>query len=340
VVLATFATVIASQAVISGAFSVTRQAVGLGFLPRLNIRHTSRQEIGQVYVPAVNWGIFIAVVALVVGFGSSTALASAYGIAVTGTLAIDTILFFFVVRFLWGKPLGVVIGGAAAFLFVDLAFFSANLTKVVHGGWFPLTIAAAVFVVLSTWQKGGAILTRNRTEEEGPLRAFVDELRTREPPVYRSPGTAVFLNANKETTPLAMRASVEHSNALHQNVVILSIETLRVPNVPEVRQVSIDDLGYRDDGISHVTARLGFQDGVDVPHLLELAVARGLERECDVPSASYFLSRMTIVPTTAPTMQRWRKKLFLAVARNAANPVTYFGLPDERTVVMGSHVGF
>jgi KUP system potassium uptake protein len=340
VVLATFATVIASQAVISGAFSVTRQAVGLGFLPRLNIRHTSRHEIGQVYVPAVNWGIFAAVVALVVGFGTSTALASAYGIAVTGTLAIDTILFFFVVRFLWKRPLWLVIGGAAAFLIVDLAFFSANLTKVLHGGWFPLVIALGIFVVLTTWQKGREILTRNRTDVEGPLRAFVDEIRSYDPPLYRSPGTAVFLHANKETTPLAMRATVEHSNALHSNVVILAIETLKVPNVPESEQVAVDDLGYRDDGISHVVARLGFQDDIDVPQLLALAVARGLEGNCDVDRASYVLSRMTIVATDAPTMHRWRKKLFLAVARNASNPVSYFRLPDERTVVMGSHVTF
>jgi KUP system potassium uptake protein len=340
VILATFATVIASQAVISGAFSVTRQAVGLGFLPRLTIRHTSHQEIGQVYVPAVNWGIFFAVVALVVGFGSSTALASAYGIAVTGTLAIDTILFFFVVRFLWKKPLWLVISGAVGFLIVDLAFFSANLTKVLHGGWFPLVIALSVFVVLTTWQKGREVLTRNRTEEEGPLRAFVDEIRELDPPVYRSPGTAVFLNANTETTPLAMRATVEHSNALHRNVVILSVETLKVPNVPEDEQVTIDDLGYRDDGISHVVARVGFQDEIDVPRILALAVARGLEGDCDVDQASYYLSRMTIVPTDAPTMRRWRKKLFMAVARNASNPVTYFSLPDDRTVVMGSHVTF
>ena len=201
-------------------------------------------------------------------------------------------------------------------------------------------IALGVFVVLTTWQKGREVLTRNRTEEEGPLRAFVDEIRELDPPVYRSPGTAVFLNANKETTPLAMRATVEHSNALHRNVVILSVETLKVPNVPEREQVTIDDLGYRDDGISHVVARVGFQDEIDVPRILALAVERGLEGDCDVDQASYFLSRMTIVPTDAPTMRRWRKRLFMAVARNASNPVTYFQLPDDRTVVMGSHVTF
>jgi KUP system potassium uptake protein len=340
VALATAATVIASQAVISGAFSVTRQAVSLGFLPRLTIRHTSRREIGQVYVPAINWGIFAAVAALVVGFGSSTALANAYGIAVTGTLAIDTILFFFVVRVLWRRPLWVVVCGATLFLTVDLAFFSANLTKVLHGGWFPLTIAALVFVVLTTWRRGREIVTHNRREVEGPLRGFVDELRTLEPPVYRAPGTAVFLNARKEETPLAMRANVEHNNTLHSSVVIISLETLNVPTVSGEDRVTIDDLGYRDDGISHVAARLGFQDDIDVPAILALAARRGLERHCDVTSASYFVSRMTLVRTDAPGMPRWRKRLFMAVARNAGDPVAYFGLPDERTVAMGYHVPF
>jgi KUP system potassium uptake protein len=340
VALATGATVIASQAVISGAFSVTRQAVGLGFLPRLTIRHTSRREVGQVYVPAINWGIFVAVVALVVGFGSSTGLASAYGIAVTGTLAIDTLLFFFVVRVLWRKPLWVVLTGGALFLTVDVAFFSANLTKVLHGGWFPLTIALVVFVVLTTWHKGREIVTRNREEEEGPLRAFVDELRTMDPPVYRAPGTAVFLNASRETTPLAMRANVEHNNTLHASVVVVTVETLRVPSVPQREQIDIDDLGYRDDGISLVVVRLGFQDDTNVPRILRLAAEHGLEGDCDVGTASYFVSRMTLVATDAPGMSRWRKKLFLAVARNSSNPVAYFGLPDDRTVAMGSHVTF
>src|SRR3954468_14559426 len=205
VFLATVATVIASQAVLSGAMSVSRQAVRLGFLPRLAIHHTSLEE-GQVYVPAVNWGIFLAVVALVVAFGSSQHLASAYGIAVTGTLAIDTILFFFVVRVMWHRPMWLVIGGATLFLLVDLTFFSANLTKVLHGGWFPLTIAAIVFTILTTWQKGREIVTANRTREEGELREFINQVHELEPPLFRCPGTAVFLNANKDTTPLALRA--------------------------------------------------------------------------------------------------------------------------------------
>jgi KUP system potassium uptake protein len=275
-----------------------------------------------------------------VGFGSSTSLASAYGIAVTGTLAIDTLLFFFVVRVIWRKPVWMVLAGGGLFLTVDLTFFAANLTKIAHGGWFPLTIAAVVFVFLSTWQKGREIVTRNRYEEEGPLRSFIDGLRDLRPPVHRAPGTAVFLNATKENTPLAMRANVEYNRTLHRSVVIISIETERVPAVPESGQVSIDDLGYRDDGISHVTARVGFQDDIVVPRLLSLANERGLERECDVATATYFLSRMTLVATDAPGMARWRKKLFLAMARNASDPVNYFGLPDERTVAMGRNVPF
>jgi KUP system potassium uptake protein len=340
VVLATFATVIASQAVISGAFSVTRQAISLGFLPRLTLRHTSRSEYGQVYVPTVNWFLFAAVTALVIGFGSSTGLASAYGIAVTGTLAIDTILFFFVVRVLWRRPLWLVIAGAACFLLVDLTFFAANLPKIAHGGWFPLTIAVVIFVVLMTWKRGRELVTRNRTKEEGPLREYIDELHERDPAIYRPPGTAVFLNADPETTPLAMRANVEHNNTLHANVVILTIQTVNVPTVPTAERVTIDDLGYSDDGISHVSVRLGFQDEVHVPRLLRLAIKQGLEGDCDVNTASYFLSRMIISRTHAPGMRPWRKKLFMAIARNASNPVAYFGLPDDRTVVMGSNVSF
>ena len=337
--MATAATVIASQAVISGAFSVTRQAVQLGFLPRLNIRHTSAREVGQVYVPAVNWGIFAAVVALVVGFGSSAALASAYGVAVTGTLAIDTILFFIVVRLLWRKPLWLAVMGAGAFLVVDLAFFAATLLKIPDGGWFPLLIALIIFVVLMTWQRGRQITTRNRTAEEGPLRAFVEEVRAMQPPVYRAPGTAVFLHAGKETTPLALRANVEHNRSLHEHVVILSVETLRVPYADEADRLAVDELGYSDDGITHLTVRFGFQEEIDVPGTLRIAAQGGLEGPIDVDGASYFLSKMTIIPTKSPgTMRPWRKRLFTTLSHNAASPVAYFGLPDDRTVVMGSHV--
>jgi KUP system potassium uptake protein len=338
VLLATAATVIASQAVISGAFSVTRQAVQLGFLPRLTIRHTSAHEMGQIYAPAVNWGIFAAVVALVVGFGSSEHLASAYGIAVTGTLAIDTVLFFVVVRTLWHRPLWIVLAGAAAFLTVDLGFLAANVSKIVHGGWFPLTIALGVYTLLTTWRKGRGIVTRRRTEEEGPLRDFIHEVHAMDPPVYRPPRTAVFLQPTITTTPLALRANVEHNNALHENVVIMSVETLRIPHVDPAERLRIDDLGYSDDGITHVTACFGFLDEPNVPRALRIAAEKGLEREVDLDRLSYVLSRITIVPTRAPGMRMWRKRLFVAMARNAADPVEYFGLPMNRTVVMGAHI--
>jgi KUP system potassium uptake protein len=339
VLLATFATVIASQAVISGAFSVTRQAVQLGFLPRLTILQTSRHEVGQVYVPAVNWGIFAAVVALVVGFGSSANLAAAYGIAVTGTLAIDTVLFFVVVRVLWRKPLWMVVVGVTTFLTVDLAFLTANLPKVLHGGWFPLLVAAGVFLVLTTWQRGRRIVTANRTKREGPLRNFVEHLRHLDPPAYRAPRTAIFLNASPDTTPLALRANLEHNNTVHEVVVIVSVITERVPHIRAADRVTVDDLGYRDDGITHVTARYGFLDDVDVPRALRSASKRLEAAEhVDLRGASYFISRITILPTDAPGMARWRKRLFLALARNTSNPVAYFGLPDDRTIVMGSQV--
>jgi KUP system potassium uptake protein len=337
VLLATIATVIASQAVISGAFSVTRQAVQLGFLPRLTVRHTSGRVEGQVYVPSVNWGLFVAVVGLVIGFGSSTRLGSAYGIAVTGTLAIDTLLFFVVVRYLWGRPLWVVLGGAAALLVVDLTFFAANLTKVHHGGWFPLLVGLIAFVILTTWQRGREIVSRKRTELEGPLPDFVEKIRKLDPPVYRPPRTGVFLNANPETTPLALRANVEHNHAVHETVVIVTVNTLKVPHVPPRDRVTVDDLGYRDDGITHLTLRYGFQDHVNVPRALRMA-AKHMESDVDLQAVSYFVSRVNIVPTKAPGMARWRKQLFIAIARNAASPVTYFGLPDERTVTVSSRI--
>ena len=338
VLLATVATIIASQAVISGAFSVTRQAVQLGFLPRLTIRQTSKREIGQVYVPAVNWGVFAAVVALVVGFGSSARLASAYGIAVTGTLAIDTLLFFVVVRQRWRRPVKVVVAGAAAFLSVDLLFLSANVSKIPHGGWFPLAVALVVFTVLTTWQRGRVIVTLRRTQLEGSLRDFVRELHDREHPVVRVPGTAVFLHVNNETTPLALRANIEHNQALHETVVIFSVHVERVPHVPESERLEVDELGFADDGITHLRARYGFSDEVDVPAALRLADGQGLQRPIDVDGASYFLSRMTIVPSTAPGMAHWRKRLFTVMARNAASAAGYFALPIDRVVTTGSQI--
>ena len=335
VIVATVAAIVASQAVISGAFSVTRQAVQLGFLPRLTVLHTS-PEIGQVYVPVVNWGLFTAVAALVLGFGTSERLAAAYGIAVTGTLAIDTLLFFFVVRALWHRPRWLALAGCAFFLTIDLAFFGANLPKVLHGGWFPLVIAAVIFVVLITWQNGQAIVMERRRKLEGPLRAFVEEVRRRGD-VIRVPRTGVFFTAYPDNTPLALRANLDHNHTVHETVVVVSLEPLNVPHVRGDQRLKHDDLGYEDDGICHVTARYGFQDDIDIPGMLRGSLKQ-LEGDVNLEQVSYFISRASIVITDEPGMARWRKKLFAAIARNAATPVGYFNLPDERTVVLGSHI--
>ncbi len=339
VVLATVATVIASQSVISGAFSVTRQAAQLGFLPRMRICQTSQREIGQVYVPAINRGLFAAVVMLVVGFGSSTALGSAYGVAVTGTFMLNTILFLAVARLLRHRPRRLIALGAIVFLGVEIPFFAANLTKIAHGGWVPLAIALIAFVVLVTWRKGHEIVSANRSREEGPLRDFVKHLDARDPPVVRVPGTAVFLNSNPKTTPLALRANVEHNHVLHKNVVIVSIETERVPHTLDADRLLPDDLGDGSDGITRLTARFGFQDDTDIPAALRLANRLGLlEGNCDIDTATYFLSRITIARSDTPGMSKWRKSLFLTLAHNAADPVEYFRLPGRRTVTIGERI--
>ena len=335
--LATMATVIASQAVISGAFSVTRQAVTLGYLPRLRIRHTSTQE-GQIYVPFVNWTLMAAVVVLVLAFERSSKLASAYGIAVTGTITITTLLFFVVLHTRTPRPW--VVAAAAVFLAIDLSFFLANLDKIVSGGWLPIVVAAAVCTVLFTWQRGRQIVTDKREELEGPLKVFVRRLHDDEPKVARVPGTAVFLNRGDRTTPLAMRAGVEHVHALHEHVVVLSIETRPVPHVPPEERLKISDLGFRDDGISHVTASFGFQDTPNVTDVLRQAESAGLECPLEVDEASYFLSKIELLPTSEPGMSMWRKRLFVATAHLAADPVEYFVLPRNRALLVGSHLEF
>jgi KUP system potassium uptake protein len=338
VVLATLATVIASQAVITGAFSVSRQAVRLGFLPFLRIRHTSPREVGQVYVPAVNWILFVGVLGLMLGFRSSERLATAYGVAVTATLIITTVLFLVVARAHWGWAVwklvvvAVVIGGA------EVTYFAANLTKVAHGGWLPLLIAVSVFTIMKTWERGREIVTERRTAKEGPLPEFVETLRGSD--VVRVPGTAVFPHPTKATTPLALRANVEHNQVVHEHVVIVSTVGENVPHVPVAERASVDDLGYRDDGIVHVTLRYGFQDEQDIPAALRrLASDRtNAELNIDPDQASYFLSKVTLQVTRAPGMRMWRKRLFLALANNAASPAERFNLPELRLVVMGSQV--
>jgi KUP system potassium uptake protein len=336
VVLATAATVIASQAVISGAFSVSRQAVRLGYLPHLTVRHTSRQEGGQVYLPAVNWLLFAGVLLLIVIFGSSARLATAYGLAVTGTLLLTTTLFLVYAATAWNwsrrrlLTAGIVFGG------IELTYLAANLTKIVHGGWLPLLIAAVVATVMTTWQRGRRIVTARRVEEEGPLPDFVERLSTEQ--VARVPGTAVFPHPSKETTPLAMRANVRFNHVLHERAVIVSVMAQNVPHVPFEQRLSVDDLGYERDGIVHVSARFGFQDDQDIPALLRHARGRSPELDFEPDSASYFLSRILIERGPGPGMSTWRKRLFVGLAHNAASPATYFKLPLDRTVVMGSRI--
>jgi KUP system potassium uptake protein len=338
VVLATAATVIASQAVITGAFSVSHQAVQLGYLPRLRINHTSEQTIGQIYVPWINWVLMISVLTLVVAFPTSAALAFAFGMAVTGTITITTLLFFYVVRHQWHKPWWVVIGSGGFFVAIELLFLAANSTKILYGAWVPLLIAITVFIVMTTWQRGRALVTAQRETEEGSLREFVDGLHARTPELQRVPGTAVFLNRGKTTTPLAMRANVEHNHVLHEHVVILSIETLPVPYVDDADRVVLDDLGYADDGIVHVDARFGFMDEPNVPQVLLLVDAIGVEGPLDVGDASYFLSTIELRVGDTTGMTRWRKRLFVATSRITADAAEYFGLPRDRTVIMGSRI--
>jgi KUP system potassium uptake protein len=338
VVLATAATVIASQAVITGAFSVAYQAVQLGYLPRLRIAHTSAQTVGQIYVPWINWALMVSVLTLVFAFQSSAALAFAFGLAVTGTITITTLLFFYIVRHRWRAPLWLVVAAAGAFLFVDGLFLAANLTKLTHGAWLPLLIGITVFTVLTTWQRGRELVTVRRRRAEGSLRSFVDELHGRRPPLLRVPGTAVFLNRAKTTAPLAMRANVEHNHLLHEHVVILTIETLPVPHIPLDRRLAVDDLGYADDGIAHVEARFGYMDAADVPQVLRLAADAGLECPLEVAEASYFLSTIDLAIGDEPGMAYWRKRLFVATSHITADAAEYFGLPRDRTVIMGSRI--
>jgi KUP system potassium uptake protein len=338
VFLAAVATVIASQAVISGAFSVTRQAAQLGYLPRLRIAHTSEEQIGQIYVPWINWALLVAVLALVFTFKTSTALAYAYGVAVTGTITITTLLFFYVVRSQWGKPLWLVAAVAAPLLAVDLLFFAANIIKLPYGGWLPIAVAVAVFTVLTTWQKGRELVTRQRELDEGSLREFVNELHDRKPPLPRVPGTAIFLNRGKATAPLAMRANVEHNHVLHEHVLILAIQTVPVPHVPPAGRLEVDDLGYKDDRIVHVTARFGYMDSPNIPGLLPLIRRAKLESRLDGSEISYFLSTIEVRRGNTPGLSRWRKRLFVATARLTADAAEYFQLPRDRTVIMGSRI--
>ncbi len=337
VVLATAATVIASQAVISGAFSVSRQANRLGYLPHLTVRHTSKSESGQIYVPAVNWLLFAGVLVLILVFRSSASLATAYGLAVTGTLLLTTTLFLTYAGTAWGWARWKLVTAGVVFGGTELVFFAANLTKVTHGGWLPLLVAAIVVTVMTTWQRGRRIVTARRRKLEGPLPEFIDRLHA--DGLDRVPGIAVFPHPNAETAPLALRANVEFNKVLHEHVVLVSVESENVPHVPLAERLSIDDLGHLSDGIVHLCARYGFQDDQNLPEVLAQACRLDSpELDFDPGDAFWFLSRITIERGRAPGMVGWRKRLFIGLAHNAASPATYFKLPIDRTVVMGSRV--
>ncbi|HUE25955.1 MAG TPA: potassium transporter Kup [Solirubrobacteraceae bacterium] len=338
VFLATAATIIASQAAITGSFSIARQAVQLGFLPRLNIRHTSQIE-GQIYLPLVSWGLCIGVVALVLVFQRSSSLADIYGVAVTGTFVLDTVLFLAVARSMWKMSRWklALIGGL--FLTVELSFFTANVTKIGHGAWFPLSIGAIAALVMVTWRRGRQIVTRNRIAEEGPLDEFLYRIKMADPPLHRVEKVAVYLSPDKLTTPLALRADVEHYGVLHDKILIVSVEQDSVPHVDPADRFAVETLGSGLCKITHVSIGAGYRDRTNVPQALALARKRGLlARNLDLEHASYFVSRMTITPTRDPGMSRWRKLLFIGLARNAASPIDHFGLSPDRTVLVGSQV--
>ncbi len=335
ILLATAATVIASQAVITGAFSVASQAVQLGYLPRLRVRHTSESSIGQIYVPWINGVLMIAVLGLVFTFRSSTALAYTYGMAVSGTIAITTLLFLYLARTHWRAPMWLVVVGGGALLSVAAAFVAGNLIKLPYGAWLPLAIALVTFTVMTTWHRGSQIVARERSRAEGPLRQFVAEISHRKPPLARVPGTAVFLNRAAETAPLALRANVERNKVLHDRVIVLSIGSPPVPRVPPAERFTVDDLAASDRRIMLLKADFGYMEDPDVPAVLDQ-----LDPAVDCRDVSYFLSRVEVIPGSEPTMPRWRKRLFVATAHLATDSAGYFRLPLDRTAIVGARIEF
>ena len=329
--LATAATVIASQATISGAYSLTRQAIQLGYLPRMNILQTSAREFGQIYLPAVNWILLAAVLAAVAGFGSSSKLASAYGVAVTGTMLVTTCLTFFVIRYAWGYNLLLCVLVTGVFIVVDTAFFASSLLKIADGGWFPLTLGALMLFLMLTWRRGRDILFANMKTTAIPLEAFLQSLF--EHPPHRVPGTAVFLVANAGAVPRSMLHNLSHNKVLHERVVLLTVIVEDVPWVSFDERIAVEPLGH---GCWRVTARFGFKNRTDVPQALELCRDAGLEFE--MMETSFFLSRETIISTPRGGMVQWRERLFATMARNAGSAAAYFNLPTNRVIELGTQV--
>jgi KUP system potassium uptake protein len=331
VVLATIATVIASQAVITGAYSLTRQAIALGLLPRLEIRHTSAAHEGQIYMPRVNLALLVGVLLLVALFRSSSALASAYGIAVTGTMVATAIMAFIVVHKVWGWSLAATIALIAPFVIVDTTFLAANMLKVVEGGWVPLALACGVMVIMYTWRRGTRLLIEKTRRQETPLDALVAMLE-KQPPL-RVPGTAVFLTGDPFSAPAALLHSLKHYKVLHEKIVILSIQTEHLPRVPVAERVRIEPVG---ETFSRVTLRFGYTEAPNVPQAL--AVARRLGWHFDIMSTSFFVSRRALRPAARSDMPRWQDRLFIALARAANDATDYFQIPTGRVVEVGTQV--
>jgi KUP system potassium uptake protein len=330
VFLATAAAIIASQALISGAFSLTRQAVQLGYSPRLDIAHTSSHEMGQVYVPHVNWALMLMTIAIVIGFKSSSALAAAYGIAVTMTMVITALLLHVVMTDRWKWPPAVAYLVTGMFLTIDLSFFAANVLKVLHGGWLTIVIGTVLFTLMTTWKRGRQILAARLSARSIPIEAFL--ARIREHPPVRVPGTAVFMTAQPHGTPPALTHNLRYNKVLHDTVVVLSVQTQTVPHVPDDERVAVTPLG---DGLFEVAVRYGFMEDPDVPAALESARERGLAVGHDV---LYFLGRETIIVTAKEGMAPWRETLFVLMARNAQRATAFFRLPAERVVELGVQV--
>ncbi|HEV7196990.1 MAG TPA: KUP/HAK/KT family potassium transporter, partial [Pedococcus sp.] len=338
VLLATVATVIASQAVISGAFSVSRQAVRLGMLPRLAVRHTSREEGGQIYVPVMNWILFAVVLLLTVTFRSSSRLAAAYGLAVTGTLLLTSALFLLLARYVWRVQTWKLVVYLVLVVGVELTFLGANLTKVVAGGWLPLVIAALVVALMTTWRRGADALHSEERDLEGPLPLFLRMLHKHPELVRRVPGVAVFPHPNATTTPLALRTNADFNRVVHDRVILVQIVNENVPHIRHVDRVEVDDLGDATDGFVHVKVHVGFTDSQDIPKGLALAVGKTPELDIDLDEARYFLSVLTVQATGHRGLRTWRKRLFAWMYHNAANRTEVFHLPPERTIVMGAHI--
>jgi KUP system potassium uptake protein len=331
VLLATAAAIIASQALISGAFSLTQQAIQLGYSPRLDIQHTSHHEMGQVYVPQVNWALMISTIVIVIGFGSSTALAAAYGIAVTLTMVITALLLQVVAIERWGWPPVVAYAVTGVFLIIDLAFFGANALKIAHGGWLPLLIGGLLFTLLTTWKTGRQIVATRLTARAVPIEEFLGTIEKTRP--TRVTGTAVFMTAVSRGTPPALAHNLRFNKVLHEHVITLMITTQPVPHVPVEEQVSVKALGQ---GLFEVRVRYGFMEDPNVPQALVNACAHGLVLDED--DVTYFLGRETLIVTTTPGMARWREHLFVLMARNAVRAPTFFRLPPERVVELGVQV--